>query len=221
MSVLGIDLRGFNMKKIIIIGTGGLARELTSWCAEYFQIVGYYSSTNATEHKEFDLPGMLYTSDVTPDLAGTDLAVMAIGYPPVKAKIHKQFSHLGFKFPTFIHPSSTVSERANIGDGVIISPNCVVSPNVTLNKLVYVNFSCGIGHDAVIGCYTQINPGTQLGGFSKIGDCVLIGTGSTILQGITVGNGTTVGSGSVVLSRVADDATVLGNPAKRMRSFEK
>lgn len=208
------------MKKILIIGTGGLARELTSWCSTHYQIVGY-SSTNSTEHDEFNLPGKLYTSDVTPDVAGTDLAVIAIGSPLAKAKIHKQFLDLGFNFPTFIHPSSTISDRVYIGDGVIISPNCVVSPNVTLNNFVYVNFSCGIGHDADVGCYTQINPGTQLGGLSKIGKSVLIGSGSTILQGITVGNGATVGSGSVVLSRVADKATVLGNPAKRMRSFEK
>jgi len=219
MLVLGIDLRGTDMKKILIIGTGGLARELTSWCAAYFQIVGY-SSTNTTEHKEFNLPGMLYTSDVTPDLVKTDLAIIAIGSPLVKAKIHKQFSRLGFKFPAFIHPTSTISEKANIGEGVIISPNCVVSPNVTLNKLVYINFSCGIGHDAIVGNYVQINPGSQLGGFSKIGDRVLIGSGSTILQGITVDNDVTVGSGSVVLSRVAAGATILGNPAKRMRAFE-
>ena len=207
------------MEKILIVGTGGLAREFSSWCSDYFQIVGYWSE-NANEHAEFNLPGILHPGEVTPYSAGTDLAFLAIGAPSVKAKIYKQFSNLGFKFPSFIHPSSTVSDKANIGDGVIISPNCVVSPNVTLNRLVYVNFSCGIGHDTVVGNYVQINPGSQLGGFSKIGNSVLIGSGSIILQGITVGNEATVGSGSVVLSRVATGATVLGNPAKRMRAFE-
>jgi sugar O-acyltransferase (sialic acid O-acetyltransferase NeuD family) len=207
------------MEKILIVGTGGLAREFSSWCSDYFQIVGYWSE-KATEHAEFNLPGILHTGDVTPDAAGTDIVFLAIGAPSVKAKFYKQFSNLGFKFPSFIHPSSTVSDNANIGDGVIISPNCVVSPKVTLNRLVYVNFSCGIGHDAVVGNYVQINPGSQLGGFSKIGDSVLIGSGSIILQGITVGNEATVGSGSVVLSKVAAGATVLGNPAKRMRAFE-
>ena len=207
------------MEKILIVGTGGLAREFSSWCSDYFQIVGYWSE-NATEHAEFNLSGILHTGDVTPDAAGTDIVFLAIGAPSVKAKFYKQFSNLGFKFPSFIHPSSTVSDNVNIGDGVIISPNCVVSPKVTLNRLVYVNFSCGIGHDAVVGNYVQINPGSQLGGFSKIGDSVLIGSGSIILQGITVGNEATVGSGSVVLSKVAAGATVLGNPAKRMRAFE-
>ena len=207
------------MEKILIVGTGGLAREFSSWCSDYFQIVGY-SSENITEHAEFNLPGIVHSGDVTPDEAGTDIVFVAIGTPSLKAKVYKQFSNLGFKFPSYIHPSSTVSDKANIGDGVIISPNCVVSPNVTLNRLVYVNFSCGIGHDTVVGNYVQINPGSQLGGFSKIGNSVLIGSGSIILQGITVGNEATVGSGSVVLSRVATGATVLGNPAKRMRAFE-
>jgi len=207
------------MEKILIVGTGGLAREFSSWCSDYFQIVGY-SSENITEHAEFNLSGIVHTGDVTPDKAGTDIVFVAIGTPSLKAKVYKQFSNLGFKFPSFIHPSSTVSDKANIEDGVIISPNCVVSPNVTLNRLVYVNFSCGIGHDTVVGNYVQINPGSQLGGSSKIGDNVLIGSGSIFLQGITVGNEATVGAGSVVLSRVAAGATVLGNPAKRMRSFE-
>jgi len=216
---LGIVLKGAKMKKVLIIGTGGLAREFTSWFSDYVQIVGY-SSTNPTEHSVFNLPGVLHTGEVTPDSVGTKFAILAIGTPAVKEKIHHTFSNLGFEFPTFIHPSSIVSNKANIDYGVVISPNCVVSPNVTLGKLAYLNFSSGIGHDAVVGNYVQINPGAQLGGFSKIGNCVLIGSGSTILQGITIGNGATIGSGSVVLSRVGDKATVLGNPAKRMRSFE-
>jgi len=49
----------------------------------------------------------------------------------------------------------------------------------------------------------------------------LIGSGSTVLQGVRVGCKVTIASGSVVFSRVADGATMLGNPAKRMRSFEE
>jgi sugar O-acyltransferase (sialic acid O-acetyltransferase NeuD family) len=207
------------MEKVLIYGTGGLARELTSWCSDYFQIVGY-SSTNMDEYEVFDLPGTLHSPDVTPSLAGTDLAIIAIGSPSVKAKLYNQLSHLGFKFPSFIHPTSTISQKAIIGEGVIVSPNCVVSPNVTLGKLVYINFCCSIGHDSIVGDFVQINPGSQLGGFSKIGDGVLIGSGSTILQGLTVGNDATVGSGSVVFSKVAANITVMGNPAKRMRAFE-
>lgn len=208
------------MQNILIIGTGGLAREFTSWGSHCFHIVGYFS-TNLTQHFEFNLPGVLYNDDITPDSVGTDLAVLAIGLPLAKLRIYDKFSKFGFKFPSFIHPSSIVSDLANINEGVIISPNCVVSPNVTLKRLAYINFSCGIGHDAIVGDFSQINPGVQLGGFSRIGECVLVGSGATILEKVIVGDRATIGAGSVVFSKIAENATVMGNPAKRMRAFEK
>jgi sugar O-acyltransferase (sialic acid O-acetyltransferase NeuD family) len=208
------------MKKILIVGTGGLARELTAWCSNFFHIIGY-TGTNENEHALFSLKGNYYTNDVTPSSVGTEYAIIAIGNPLVKARFYNELTKVGFKFPSFIHPSSVVAESADIYEGVIICPNCVISPNVTLKKLSYVNFSCGIGHDTIVGDFTQINPGVQLGGFTVIGEKVLIGSGAYILQGVSVGNGAIIGSGSVVFSKVSESVTMMGNPAKRMRAFEK
>ena len=207
------------MKKILVIGTGGLAREFTSWFAASLEIVGYFS-TSPSEHSQFNLPGALHQVRVTPEIAGTDLAVIAIGAPAVKAAMYLKFEQLGFKFPTIVHPSSVVAATAQLQEGVVICPHCVVSASATLQKMVYVNFGCGIGHDSVIGNFVQINPGSQLGGASTIGEFTLIGSGSTILQGVVVGPNATIGSGSVVFAKVAPGATVMGNPAKRMRAFE-
>jgi sugar O-acyltransferase (sialic acid O-acetyltransferase NeuD family) len=211
------------MRNILVVGTGGLAREFSSYfsgCLEDFNIVGF-SSTNLTEHSDFKLPGKLFVGDVTPDMVGTSDVVIAIGDPSVKKRIAEKLKESGFTFPSFIHPSSVVSDRAIIQDGVVISPNCVVSPNVNLKDFCYLNFGVGVGHDAIVGNYVQINPGSQLGGFSQIGNETLIGSGSTILQGVKVGTKVTIASGSVIFSRVSDGATMLGNPAKRMRAFEK
>jgi len=49
----------------------------------------------------------------------------------------------------------------------------------------------------------------------------VIGSGSTVLQGVKIGNCVIVASVSVVFSRVADGPTMMGNPANRMRAFEK
>nr|KGA06738.1 MAG: UDP-glucose 4-epimerase [actinobacterium acMicro-1] len=211
------------MKKILVIGTGGLAREFTSYfssSSEQIEIVGF-SSTNHGEHSSFELPGVLFDGDVSPDSVGTDEAVIAIGSPAVKKRISEELKARGFTFPSFVHPSSVCSDEANLGEGVVVSPNCVISPNVAVNPFSYINFSCGVGHDAIIGSYVQINPGTQLGGGSIIGDGCLIGSGSTVLQGVQIGASATIGAGSVVFSRVAENATMMGNPAKRMRAFEK
>jgi UDP-perosamine 4-acetyltransferase len=211
------------MKKIVVVGTGGLAREFSSYFSDYdeiFSIIGF-SSTNLEEHRFFSLPGKLFEGEITPDIVDTDEVVIAIGSPSVKKRISERLKILGFTFPNLIHPSSVVSNRAIFGEGVIVSPNCTVSPNVHLKDFCYLNFGVGVGHDAVLGNYCQVNPGVQLGGFSSIGDETLIGSGSSILQGVKIGNSVTVAAGSVVFSRVADGSTMMGNPAKRMRAFEK
>lgn len=207
------------MKKILVIGTGGLAREFTAWFSKDVQIIGYLSA-NQEEHLKFNLPGILYSGNITPSLVGTNLVAVAVSSSLIKAKVYKELSELGFEFPSFIHPSSIVSDIVQIEEGVIIAPNCVVSANVRINKLSYINFCCGIGHDAIIGNFVQINPGSQIGGFTTIGDSAIIGSGSTILQNLSIGNNAKVGSGSVVFSRVLDNSVVMGNPAKRMRIFE-
>lgn len=211
------------MKKIVVIGTGGLAREFCSYFSDYDEhitIVGF-SSTNLDEHRLFSLPGRLFEGEITPENVETHEVVIAIGNPLVKKRISERLKQKGFSFPSIVHPSSVVSDRANLGEGVIISPNCTVSPNVHLKDFCYLNFGVGIGHDAVLGSFCQVNPGVQLGGFSVVGEGTLIGSGSTVLQGVNIGSGATIASGSVVFSRVADGSTMMGNPAKRMRAFEK
>jgi sugar O-acyltransferase (sialic acid O-acetyltransferase NeuD family) len=211
------------MKKILVLGSGGLAREFSSYFSDYSKVVSIigFSSTNLEEHRLFSLPGKIFGVDVTPDIVDTDEVVIAIGSPAVKKRISERLKNLGFSFPSLVHPASVVSDRAILGQGVIISPNCTLSPDVHLKDFCYLNFGVGVGHDAVLGDYCQVNPGVQIGGFAEIGNETLIGSGSTILQGVKIGKNVTVASGSVVFSSVSDGSTMLGNPAKRMIAFEK
>jgi sugar O-acyltransferase (sialic acid O-acetyltransferase NeuD family) len=210
------------MKEVLVIGTGGLAREFSSYFSgdeKLVSIVGF-STKNYEEHHLFSLPGKLFEDEVTPDIVGTDQAVIAISSPSIKKRVLEKLRAVGFHFPSIIHKSSVISKKAVLSEGVIISPNCTVSPNVQLGSFCYLNFGVGIGHDSIVGSFCQVNPGAQLGGFSSIGDEALVGSGAIILQGISIGSGATIASGSVVFSSVAAGATMMGNPAKRMRILE-
>jgi serine O-acetyltransferase len=62
--------------------------------------------------------------------------------------------------------------------------------------------------------------------FPDIGDNVFIGAGARVLGGIRVGSNASIGAGAVVVSDVADRATVVGVPARplgtaRSESHEK
>jgi len=206
-------------KKIIIIGTGGLAREFTDFFADQTDIVGY-SSKDQQQYLDYKLPGKFFSGEITPELVGTNLAAIAIGIPQIKLNLYNKLLAAGFYFPSFIHSSAIVAKSAIIKEGVIISPQCVISADVVLNKMSYINCHSAIGHDAIIGSFVQMNGG-QIGGFTQIGDYTLIGSGSTIVENLVVGKNITVGSGSTVFTKITDNnITVLGNPAK-IFSFKK
>ena len=205
--------------KVLFVGAGGVAREVTSWAHDMVEIVGY-ATLDFELHVKFGLPGLAYDDDVTPASVGTDVAVMTNGTPATKVMLYNKLTAKGFRFQSLVHPSSVVANNVTIGEGVIICPQVNVSPDVVLGKLCCLNFCVGVGHDTIIGNFSQVNPGSQIGGSSRIGVSVLVGSGSTVREGVVVGDNATIGSGAVVLGRVAAGATMIGNPARRWRAFE-
>jgi len=79
--------------------------------------------------------------------------------------------------------------------------------NVVVDGLVSIGRNCVIAPWVTIG-----TNGTVAG--PTIGDDVFIGTGAKVLGGIRVGNRAKIGANAVVLSDVADEATVVGIPAQ-------
>jgi len=209
---------------IVVIGTGGLAREFSAFFASEVNIIGF-SSTNTKEFNDFSLSGEFFGSDITPNIVGTKYAVLAIGNPAAKQSVSEKLKKLGFEFPNLVHSSSVSATNLldSESEGVVVSPNCVIGSNVSFANHIYLNFMVGVGHDTRFESYIQVNPGVQIGGAVSVEEGVLIGSGSTIRQGLKIGKSSTVGSGSVVLSRIREGITVIGNPAKRLKlpSFDE
>lgn len=105
-----------------------------------------------------------------------------------------------------IHPAATIGRRFTIDHGIGVV----------------------IGGTAVIGDDCLIYQGATLGMTGKhggkrhptLGNGVMVGAGAILLGAIEVGDGAYVGAGSVVVDDVPPHTTVVGNPARVVRTRE-
>lgn len=194
-------------KDVIILGSGGLAREFANYFSEYINIIGFLTK-NPEDFKKYNLTGDLFSSLITIENSPSKNLVIAIGSPKVKKSLYFEFKKKGFSFPTFKHPSSIISESASLGEGVIISPCSIIGPNVDIGNCVYINYQVGVGHDSNIGSYTQINPGAQIGGSTFIKGDTLVGSNATIFQNTIIEKNITIGSGAIVLGKKMKAGTI-------------
>lgn len=118
------------------------------------------------------------------------------------------------RFATLVHPAASVSARAHLGRGVLVNHGVSVGGGAAIGDHATLCPGCVVGHDAAIGEYTILAPGAIVSGHVRLGRNCYIGAGAVVRQGLEVGDRALVGMGSVVVSEVAADRTVVGNPAR-------
>lgn len=115
-----------------------------------------------------------------------------------------------------IHRSAVVSEEAAIGHGNLIGALSSIGSFATLGNLLILGSSVVIDAEASVGDYTEIGSGSVINSKATIGEGVFIGSNVTIISGVSIGDNARIGAGSVVIENVVENATVFGNPAKKV-----
>lgn len=212
------------MKDLIIIGAGGLGREVLD-IALYIQKC---KPETPWRVKGFitDIPGDFYEKDTGQyDIIGTikdheisenNVYVFAIADIEFKRKTTKDFLERGAEFVNLIHPKAMVSGFAQYGVGNIIQTHCGISSNVEIGNFNMINAFSTVGHDAKIGDYCTISSHCDITGYAQIGDGVFMGSHTVICPHAKVGENARIGAGSVVLKRVKANTLVVGNPAQKI-----
>lgn len=207
------------MTPFVIVGTGGMGRELLGWIAgcgagtrERFRAAAFISEAGDDGTVIHGVPVM------RPDQWAGDPPrfVMAFADPAKKKRLALELEARGWTPEIFIHDSAAVGLAAQIGRGTVICPFCRISSDCEIGEHVLVNGGSGIGHDASVGSYSSLLGSVSVNGSARVGEGVTLGAASMIYPGKRVGDWATVGLASVVLRNVPDRATVFGNPARRI-----
>lgn len=115
---------------------------------------------------------------------------------------------------TAIHPAAFVARDATIGESCQILAHATICAETSVGNSCIVNSSATVEHECKLGVGVHIGPGAKLAGLVQVDEFSFIGTGAVILPRVNIGKHVIVGAGAVVTKNIADNLTVVGNPAR-------
>lgn len=125
----------------------------------------------------------------------------------------------GHTLGTAIHPGAYIAPSARLGPGCLVHVGAVLWSGAELGTGVLVSPHAKVSHHAVVDDFCLLALGSIVGAHALVGSGATIGMGATMSTGgVRIGRGALVGAGAVVINDVPERATVVGNPARVLRS---
>jgi sugar O-acyltransferase (sialic acid O-acetyltransferase NeuD family) len=212
------------MQEVIILGAGGLGREVLAYALESreWTILGFLDA-NPRALDGFGCAAPILGDPLTVELPPHVAVLCAIGDPRTKLRLCRKMRERGARFTSLIHRSAIVGPGCVLGHGCIAGPHSVVTTNVSIGDFVTLNAYCCVGHDAVVGDGCTLSPHCTVTGGAVLGESVFMGTHASVLPRVRVGAGAVIAAGSAAMWPVRPYSTVIGVPACRIAatSLEK
>ena len=149
--------------------------------------------------------------------AGERLYVLGLGEVGVgdaRQRIALRYAAAGARFATLVHSHAWVSPTAHVGEGVVVFAGAILQSGALIGAHAVVGSGAVIEHDVNLGAFVQTGPGALVGGGTIVGDGCYLGLGARVRDHVVLGAGVMVAMGAVVTSNVANNATVVGVPAR-------
>jgi sugar O-acyltransferase (sialic acid O-acetyltransferase NeuD family) len=212
---------------MLIIGAGGLAKDLLNVITEFRDEVPFAFYDDISESSTLDL--LRYHRIIRSQVeaaayfrASDHRFILGIGKPHLRKTMFDIFEGLGGQLTSLISPRAVVgSFNLLLEEGCTILPLSVVSNASRIGRGCLVHHRAVVSHDCDVGEFCELSPGATLLGHVTIGDLTHIGANATIIPGIRIGSGCMIGAGSVVNHDVPDGKIVAGNPARAISKINK
>jgi acetyltransferase EpsM len=210
-------------KRTVILGAGGHGRVVLDILLQspQHEVVGFLDNNRSIHGRRVDGFPVLGAAADLQRLAGehgVERAIVAIGDNGVRRSFARQVSAAGIELTTAIHPSATLAHNVTIGRNVVVAAGVVVCAHCQIGDSVILNTGCIIDHQTMIGDGSHICPGVRLAGRVKVESGAFVGIGATVIPQVTLGCECIIGAGSVVIDDVPALGTVVGVPARPIKT---
>lgn len=207
---------------VIIVGAGGHGKvvlDILRARGEH-RVVGFLDANSDLHGMEISRCPVLGDLNMVGKLKakGVAGAVVAIGDNRVRRSYAQKLAWSGLTLVNAVHPSAVVSPTAVLGENVVVAAGAIVCTEAHVGNSVILNTAATVDHECDIGEGVHIAPGARLAGRVSVGAGAFIGIGASALPCLKVGEDAIVGGGALVHRDVPAGATVVGVPARVIKT---
>ncbi|MEM7177016.1 MAG: acetyltransferase [Pseudomonadota bacterium] len=205
------------MKRLVIIGTGGLANvayEYFSHDSDYtvagFSVDGKYIE----ESTQSGLPVVPF-DEIDRAFPPIDHAChVAVGSNWLRERFMTSARQLGYELASYVSSHAFVWRNVPVGANALIMEMNVVQPGASIGDGVVLSSGNHVGHDAKVDDLCFLASGVVLAGRSKLGRRTFVGINASVADDIEIAPDAYVAMGAAVNKTFDERGQILiGNPA--------
>lgn len=208
----------------MIFGTGGAGRDAEQIVRDInaerstYQLLGYLDGNtelHGAQVHELPVLGDLDWLAVHPNVR----VAVAVGNPASRRRLVARLEAMGHrKYVTLVHPLAWVGKWNVVGEGSTLYPGCLLTTDIRVGRFVLLNVATTLGHDTVAEDFVTLAPAANVSGNVLIGEGCDLGTNCSVNQRLRIGAWSIVGAGAAVVRDVPENVTVVGVPARVLRT---
>ena len=209
------------MKKIIIFGTGELAQRIFYYLQDSDdQVVAFCANKSKIDKEELLGLPIITFENIEEKFPPSEFSMfIALAYSEMNKKRTKFFEEAknkGYELYSYIHPSTKIWDKFEMGENCFILANNVIQPFVKIGDNVLIGSNNLISHNTTIDDNCFITSNVTMGGHITMGKNCFVGLSSTINQRIKIGNECIIGAGTIISKNVNDKEVYAENSSKKL-----
>lgn len=204
----------------VIIGAGTYGQVYAEYLKEHYTIVGFIDDNIKLINTFVNQIKVIGDFEYLLNELDKDIVVFVpIGNNRIRINLINKLLKHDFQLPSFIHLDTNIHHSVKIGDVVYILGGTNIMPLTTIEDFVMISMGVNVAHHVNVGMGCFLSQGVNVGASISFKEAVFAGIGSTIMTGVkSIGKNTLIGAGAVIIKDIPDNAVVVGNPGKIIKT---